>query len=298
MRHLSSPACLVFAALAAPACGVNIDREAYIEHEEKRFDAASTVELHLYTFDGAVEIRSWDRPEVVVDIQKRGEDKAAVAKVQVVTERTGNKIQIEARHPARPHVFVGFSGLFSTTARLIASVPRKINLLVRTADGSITLERVDGRVELRSGDGTIKVVETSGSLLAETGDGSIHLDEVAGRIEARTDDGSIRISGTPGGIRVRSGDGSIVMRLRRGTVMTEDWLVTTRDGSISAELPDDLNANIEADPGSDGRTRSELTLINLQGGTRTDRLLRGRMGQGGHMFQLRTGDGTIRLTRY
>jgi hypothetical protein len=99
-------------------------------------------------------------------------------------------------------------------------------------------------------------------------------------------------------VRARSGDGSIALRIRRGTVMTEDWMVTTRDGSISAELPDTFNADIEADPGSDGRARSELTLADLSGGNRNERRLRGRLGEGGHKFLLRTGDGTIRLTPY
>jgi hypothetical protein len=80
--------------------------------------------------------------------------------------------------------------------------------------------------------------------------------------------------------------------------MTDDWLVTTGDGSISVELPDGFNAEIEADPGSDGRTRNDLALINVSGGTREQRLLRGRSGSGGHLFRLRTGDGTIRLTKY
>ena len=33
-----------------------------------------TPDLHLTTFDGAIEIRSWDRPDVLVEIEKRGAD--------------------------------------------------------------------------------------------------------------------------------------------------------------------------------------------------------------------------------
>jgi hypothetical protein len=297
VRRLSS-SCLVVAALAGAGCSVDVDREAYIEHEEKRFDAARPLELHLYTFDGSVEIRSWDRPEVVVDVEKRGQDRAAVSKIQVVADRTGDRIQIEARHPSSSRVTIGFGSFVSPTARLVAMVPKQMNLLVRTGDGAISIERVRGRIELRSGDGSIRATETGGDLLAETRDGTISLDEVAGRVEARTDDGSMRISGVLDGLRARSGDGSIVLRLRRGTRVNEDWLVATGDGSISAELPDDLNAEVEADPGSDGRTRSEFTLVDAKGGTRTERLLRGRLGEGGHLFQLRTGDGTIRLIKY
>jgi hypothetical protein len=280
------------------ACAINIDREGYIEREEKRFPVQTAVELHLYTFDGAMEVRSWDQPEVVVTVEKRGHDKDAVSKIQVLADRTGNRIQIEARYPSRDGVFVGLSNLLSPSAKFIVSVPRKTNLVVRTGDGSILVERVDGRLELRSNDGAIKARETGGDLLAESGDGSIQLEEISGRVEARTNDGSLRVSGTPGVVRARSGDGSIVLRIRRGAVMAEDWMVTTGDGSISVELPDGFNADIEADPGSDGRARSDLTLANASGGTRDARTLRGRLGQGGHRFLLRTSDGTIRLTNY
>ena len=160
------------------------------------------------------------------------------------------------------------------------------------------MERVTGRLELRTSDGSIRALETAGELLAESGDGTIQLDEVGGRIEARTNDGSLRVTGTPASLRARSGDGSVVLRIRRGAVMSEDWLVTTEDGSVSVELPDGFNADIEADPGSDGRARSDLTLVNVSGGTRNERVLRGRLGQGGHRLLLRTGDGTIKLTNY
>ena len=291
-------ACLLAVTATTVACEINIDREGYIEREEKRYPAEGVVDVHLYTFDGQVEIRSWDRAEVLVEVEKRGQDKDAVSKIQVVADRTGKRIQVEARHPGGRTVFIGIGSHRSPSARLIATVPRKTNLVVRSGDGSIVAERVDGRLELRTGDGSIRATETAGELLAETGDGSIQLDEIAGRVEARTGDGTVRVTGTPTVLRARSNDGSIVLRIRPGAVMADDWMVATGDGSVSAELPDGFNAEIECDPGSDGRARSELTLINVCGGTRENRVLKGRLGTGGKLFTLRTGDGTIRLMSY
>jgi hypothetical protein len=288
--------CLV-AVFATPACSVNIDHEGYIEREEKHFDAPSVVELRLATFDGVVEVRAWDRPEVVVAIEKRGRDREAVSKIQIVAERSGDRIKVEARHPDEGGGFVGFGVFVSPSARLIANVPRKTNLVVQTGDGSVLVERVDGKLDLHTGDGRIRAVETAGELLAESGDGSIQIEEIAGRVDVKTGDGSVRLTGTPGVLRARSGDGSIVLRVRTGTVMTEDWTITTGDGSISAELPDGFSADIDADPGSDGRARCDLALVNVSGGTRDERVLRGRLGEGGHTVRLRTDDGTIHLIR-
>ena len=298
MRRVSAGLCFAAAVAGLPACAVNIDDQGYIEREEKRFPAEKAVQLHLYTFDGSVEVRSWARPEIAIEVEKRGQDKEAVGKIQVIAERTGDRIQLETRHPGGSNVFIGIGSFRSPSARIVASVPRNTNLVVRSGDGAILVERVDGRLELRATDGTIRAIEVSGDLLAESGDGSITLDEVRGRVEARTNDGAIRITGMPSALRARSGDGSIVLRLRRDTSMAEDWMVATDDGSIEVELPESFNAELEADPGSDGRARSEVTLVNASGGTREQRTLRGRLGLGGHRLVLRTGDGTIRVRPY
>lgn len=296
--RLSLASALIAGAAAGSACAVNFDSEGYIVREQKRFDAPRTIDLSLYTFDGSVEIRSWDRPEVLVEIEKRGADEEAVSKIEVLAERDGDRIQVEARRPGRRTSFSGIGTFVSTSARMIASVPRATNLVVRTGDGGIVARRLDGRVELRTSDGSIQVVESTGELLAESGDGTIRLDEVSGRVEARTDDGSVRVVGTPSVLRVRSDDGGITVRIRRGAVMAEDWMISTADGGVSIELPDDFNAEIEADPGSDSRVQNELTLVNASGGTRDGRVLTGTLGTGGRRFTIRTGDGRVRLLRY
>ena len=114
---------------------------------------------------------------------------------------------------------------------------------------------------------------------------------MTGRVEARTGDGSIRLTGTPSVLRVRSGDGSIALRIRNGATMLEDWMVATSDGSVTIELPDGFDAEIEAEPGSGDRVRNDLTLTGQTGGTRDARTLKGTLGDGGKRLTLRTGDG-------
>ena len=296
MRTLTASG-LLLCATSLSACSINVDTEGFIVREEKRFAVEGIAELTLQTFDGGVEVRGWDRPEVLVEIEMRAEDKEAVSKITVLAEQTGQKIQVDVRHSGTTR-FVGIGVFTSPSARLIVSAPRKVNLDIRTSDGSVVVERIDGKLQLRTADGSIRATETAGDLLAESGDGSLTLEDVEGRVEARTTDGTIRVSGIPGVVRARSGDGSIVLRIRRGAVMTEDWMVATNDGSISAELPDDFSGLIEAEPGSDSRARSDPQLEDQVGGTREQRSLRGRLGAGGKTMVLRTGDGSIRLTQY
>lgn len=281
----------------AAGCSINVDNQGHIEREDKRFTVRGVADLNLSTFDGAIEVRGWDRDEVMVEIEKRGQDKDVVSRIQVLAEQKGAAITIDVRYSGATR-HIGFGSFTSTRARLIVNAPRRVNVTARSGDGNIIVDRLEGRLELKTSDGTVRAVETAGELRIESGDGSIQLEDVAGIVEARTDDGTVRVSGVPSSLRVRSGDGSIVLRIRRGAVMSEDWLVTTRDGSIVAELPEDFNALIDAEPGSSDRARSDLTLADAVGGTREQRTLRGRLGAGGRTLTLRTGDGNIRITNY
>src|SRR5512140_2986565 len=81
LRIRMSQIALIFAASwLAAGCdvtvGVGSDR--YLERETKDFKVSGTPEILLTTFDGSIEVRAWDRPEVSVEIEKRGSNKQAV----------------------------------------------------------------------------------------------------------------------------------------------------------------------------------------------------------------------------
>lgn len=290
-------AALLSGLMLSTACAINVDNQGHIEREDKRFVVEGIANLNLSTFDGAIEVRGWERNDITVEIEKRGQDKDIVDRIEVLTEQKGSTITVDVRYSGSTN-YIGIGSFTSTRARLIVNAPRRVNVIARSGDGNIVVDRLEGRLELKTSDGTVRAIETAGELLIESGDGSIQLEDVAGVVEARTDDGTVRVSGVPTSLRVRSGDGSIVVRIRRGAVMSQDWLVTTRDGSIVAELPEDFNALIDAEPGSGDRARSDLTLIDMVGGTREQRTLRGKLGAGGRTLTLRTGDGNIRVTNY
>ena len=75
--------------------------------------------------------------------------------------------------------------------------------------------------------------------------------------------------------------------------MTEDWDITTGDGTVSVYLPRSFGAEVDAHTG-DGSIRSEIDGARRrrrEGGRRT---LKGRSATVGGRC-IRTGDGAIRL---
>jgi DUF4097 and DUF4098 domain-containing protein YvlB len=283
----------VLAGAVASACVVSVDSQGQIVREEKRFSLDGAPDLQLSTFDGSIEIQSWDKREVLVEIEKRGPTREAVDSLQVESSRTGDRITVEVKRP-RSESFRGFGFHVSSSAKLIVNVPQKSNIVARSGDGSIRLERIRGRLELRTGDGAIRVVDVGGELRLNTGDGAITVDGAEGRLELETGDGGVNVEGTLSAVKMHTGDGSIVYRAVRGAAMTDDWDISTGDGSITLYLPEGFGAELDAHTG-DGAIRTDLSLAVDRGTEHNKRTIRGRLGDGGKRLRLNTGDGSISL---
>jgi hypothetical protein len=258
---------------ASPFSGSDVGR--YVEREEKRFTTTGRPDVELSTFDGSIEIRPWDKPEVQVIVEKRGPSRSSIADIEVNASQSGNHITVETRWAGRTG---GFLFGWSRGARLIVSLPASSDILAKSGDGSIDVEHVDGRIELRTGDGSIRGHEIGGNLNVQTGDGSITVD------------------GTFAGLRAHSGDGSVRIHAAAGVDTSSDWEISTGDGSVTLELPDGFNADLDAHTGDGGIHVREITLSNVTGEI-TRNSVRGRLGSGGHLLRVRTGDGSITLRR-
>ncbi|MPY90437.1 MAG: DUF4097 family beta strand repeat protein [Luteitalea sp.] len=291
----------VAATLVAPClfggCVVQVDSEAQVATEHQRFAVDGTPEVTLATFDGSVEVRTWDRPEVVVDIEKRGATVELLERIQVSSHQEGNRIRVEVRQPSQGRW--GFVGA-PQSARVTAFVPAMCHLRARSDDGSISVEGVDGQIELRTADGSVTALKVKGDVRAHTGDGRIKVEDMEGRCDLTTGDGSVTVTGRLTGLSVRTGDGSVTVRAFPGSHMGADWDVESGDGAVLITLPTAFSADVDASTG-DGRIQvGGLTpeLGDRQERDRRDRdrrSLRTRLGVGGHLLKIRTSDGSIAL---
>jgi hypothetical protein len=284
------PAAVMASILLTGGCVV-VDSQGHIARDEKRFTVSGAPDLHLTTFDGAIEIKPGDDSQVVVEIEKRGPTQEEIDKLQVDVKQDGNRIDVEVKRPAREVVF-GF-GHMTPTARLIVTMPKSGNVIASSGDGSIRIERVKGHLELRTGDGSIKANSIGGDVTLHTGDGSVALDGITGRLDLQTSDGSVTVAGQPAVAKVHTGDGSITFRAESGVEMKDDWSFTSGDGSVSLYLPSDFSAELDASTG-DGSVHSELTVAGNDQQERKS--LRGQLGKGGKLLKIRTGDGSIRAS--
>jgi hypothetical protein len=281
----------------AVVCGgcvevVAVDGNRYVDRLEKRFEVTGRPELTLSTFEGSVEVRPWDRSEVLIVVERRAGTRDGVESIDVEVDQDGDRIRLSARRQPEHAFDWSFRG---RSANLIVSVPADSDLQAGTGDGALDIEGLTGRVELRSGDGAIRGRRLAGELKIATGDGPINLTDASGSLNAQTGDGSVSVEGTLTEVRVHTGDGTVTMAVGPRSETTADWTIATGDGSVTLELPDDFNAELDAHTG-DGRISVEDLRVNVSGRMGKNRL-RGQLGAGGAPLRIRTGDGSITLRR-
>jgi hypothetical protein len=306
LLNLSSWGALLGLAVSLGACDVAMDSGTaiYTAREEKRFAVTGRPDLTLGTFDGSIEIKAWDRPEVVVEIEKRAGDKALADAILIKVEQSGNRIRVDVPKPSTTESRTGFHvgsgnaffGRVGSSARLTVSVPRDCDVVARTGDGSIAIERVVGRLDLETGDGGVKGRDLGGVLKVHTEDGALDFRDVKGTADLDTGDGGIQVSGVLAAVRAQTNDGAVTVRAEPGSTATEAWDIRTGDGGVSIDVPETLGADLDART-SDGSVRVDG--LSVTGSVEAERQsIRGKLGAGGQMMRIRTGSGTITIRRF
>jgi hypothetical protein len=280
------------ACLSVSACTVSVESPAHIIREERRFVVPGRPEITLVTFDGPIEIRSWEKPDVRVEVELRATRRDLIETMHIESGQSGERLRVEVQASGERRSLLGLGLEGRRRAALIASVPRDCDVSVRSGDGVIRAEGLAGRVELRTADGSIRGLDLHGDIAAHTGDGSIKLESIDGRVALHTGDGGIAVSGRFDVLRARTGDGSLLVRVLAGSHMTEDWDLSTGDGGIALYLPPIFDARIDAYTGG-GVIRLDRGVVvagSSQGGGGR---LQGTMGSGGRLLRVHTGDGTV-----
>jgi len=283
------------AVLALSACSIDVNAEKLVRREDRRFPVTGTPEVVLKTFDGAISIRSSEKPEVLVTIERQAGSEEALSSIQVKADQQGNHITVEVLRPeGSDGVHLGLH--VGRSASLIVTVPRQANISAGSGDGAISAEEVEGRLQLNTGDGAVSVRRTGGDLTVHTGDGGVTLQEVRGTVELTTGDGGVSIDGRLERLRARTGDGGIEVRAASGSAAAADWQLESGDGAVTLTLPGDFAAELDA-RSNDGRVTVDGFELAGETTRRESQEVRGRIGAGGNRVLIRTGDGSITVRK-
>jgi DUF4097 and DUF4098 domain-containing protein YvlB len=247
--------------------GANISRYRLTDRDSKSFPVTGTPRVTVETFDGPINVRAWDKQEVSYSITKRAVDQENMQGIRITSEQRGDSIVIRAEFDKATASRLGD---VRAEAPIDVMVPRNANLRVTSTDGRLSIEGVSGEVNAKTSDGPVDVRDSKGNLSVNTGDGRIRISNFDGEAQASTGDGGIWLDG-------------------RFTRLS----ASTGDGTITLAMPADANATVETSAESvtsDGVAASEDT-------DETKRVRRWRVGTGGNLLTLKTGEGRIYLRR-
>ena len=237
----------------------NSNWDKFTNQETKSFAVSGTPRVNITTFDGPITVRGWDQAEVRYTATKRAGDEESLKQISIETEQQGQTISINAKNPSA----------YSGSVNLEVYVPRNSSLHVTSGDGPLTLDGVSGDITLRSGDGPISVNNSGGQLHVNTGDGPILIKKFDGQVDARTGDGPIALDGNFNALNARTGDGQISLTVPAGSSFTIETNATQGIANEGFDVAEDV--------------------------TLSPRVKRWRVGNGGQVFVLRTGEGKVLL---
>jgi DUF4097 and DUF4098 domain-containing protein YvlB len=244
-------------ACALAVTGTAVAETAYDQIEETYAFAAGS-RLSVTNTNGDIYIEPWDRDEALIVAKKkvktrRGDAEEALEELRVEIDVDGSGIEIDTYYPSWKKLF-GWSEV-SASVDYDIKVPRRADLDVKTTNGEVEIEGIEGRIRLRSTNGGLSVSDAAGSVSAGT---------------------------TNGGIQVE------LDQVDAGSEMDFE----TTNGGIRLYLPSQIQASVSART-TNGTIETDFP-VAVQGTFRRNRL-EGEINGGGPLLELRTTNGSIRI---
>ena len=238
----------------------------------KTFNLTGKPDLRVETSDANIQVDTWDQKTIEARVTT-DHDKIGDNGIKITDHQNGDSVELEVRFP---HHDFNFQIGRMHHVNVVIHMPR------------------EGRVNLHSSDGSIRLSQFKGDMDIRSSDGSQELDAVVGVLRAHASDGHIRVAGRFDGLDISTSDGRIEARAAAGSTSMADWNLETGDGSITLQLPDNFAADLSLHTG-DGHITLDMP-ITVEG--QLDKKdIRGKLNGGGKLVTVHTGDGSIRLEK-
>ncbi len=223
--------------------------------------------IYLENSNGRIEVNSWDREEVeIIAFKKvragdRDEAQRLLDKLEIDVSTSGNEVEIITETPNKYRNSGFFSWLFgggwneSYSVQYELRVPRKVEMNLKTTNGTVRIEDVSGRFSLKT---------TNGKIVA---------DKISGVIRCKTTNGPIKV-------------------FLEEVTSDDEMRFHTTNGSITVYLPEDFGGEVDLKT-TNGSIQTDFPLQVKSGYSKKS--IRGLINDGIGSIECRTTNGSIRL---
>lgn len=305
---------LTLAALAVIPFQIGCDLETLAESSDRfREDFQYSYNLKpggrvsLETFNGSVEVLSWEKDAVQITGTKYASREEDLAGIKIDVKADDSSVQVRT---LRPELRRGNMG-----AKYFVRVPRRVQLdfvrssngqirvedvegdtRLETSNGGIRLRKVAGRLDARTSNGTIEGGDVEGSAILRTSNGAIRVDRITGSVQATTNNGAIQIAmirpKTGERLEFESSNGSLDLGFEE--LSNNEVRAVTSNSSITMRVPATIKAQLRASTSNSSIT-SDLDVLTH--GALAKNRLEGDINGGGPLISLSTSNGSIKLLR-
>jgi hypothetical protein len=245
----------------------------YAEQWSKAYSITGQPELRVETSDASIQVDTWDQKTIEARVITERYKIGGEGGVKIVEQQMGDSVKLEVRLPHS----VGF-----VSFRRASSVQVEIHM------------PREGRVNLRTGDGHIRLSNFKGDMQLESSDGHQEIEAVDGTLRAHAADGHIQAAGRFDALALSTADGHIEVRVLPGSTMNSSWDLHAADGSVTLSLPENFAADLDLRTG-DGHINLDLPVtVEGQLGHKN---IHGKLNGGDNLLTVHTGDGSIRLEK-
>jgi hypothetical protein len=222
--------------------------------EVREFTVAATAGvLTVQGANGGISVQGEARGDVriLAKVVATADSQARARQIASEIRLTPNLEHVEAEGPRDLESRAGWSVSYRV------SVPRALNLSLRTSNGGITVRDVDSRVEFRTSNGGVKLIGLAGDVRGQTTNGGVDVD------------------------------------LDGPSWSGEGLDVETSNGGVKVAIPENYSARLEVRTDNGGMNIDYPGAV--QG--RLGRNVSMQLGTGGAPIRVRTSNGGVRVTR-
>jgi len=207
---------------------------------EKSFSVSSNDHISISPAGGDIKVTSWGKNEVLIKVY--GNERAKEL-LTFTAEQSGSKITVKLEPEKGNH-------MNGVRVRCEVMVPEKFQVSGNTAGGDISVEQIDGSINLNTAGGDIRVVKINGSVEVNTAGGDISVKQLKGSLSANTAGGDVKVSETDGDVTVSTAGGDVKIAGKNGKVEA-----STAGGDIAIHYDGENNGISASTMGGDIEVR-------------------------------------------
>lgn len=170
------------------------------------------------------------------------------------------------------------------------------SIQARTGNGNISLENINGRIDLITANGNIKARRIRGDTRIISVNAKINIDCVKGRIEISDTSSQIWLTGIEGDVDVSTSNGKAYFI---GAIRSENrYRLKTLSGAVSMTIPDDTDFTVTLSSYS-GKIEKDFVFQNDSNfhNEKTNQRFIGKYGDGKAQIELDSFDGRVSFSK-